>query len=231
MTISQRDLFWSVLKKFQEYKLHEHVLLIGSWVEVVYEESGLLSNYYPSIRTSDLDFLIRKKHPQLKESIEVPKILIDLGFSPNVDSDGDMRFDYYEKDTALYVEFLIASQGSGLESPIKVKELGGISAQALWHLDILQNNGVEVKVNEITVLVPKPSAYILQKMIISDDRKPDKRAKDLAAIQNILETIVNSSEQIEEIKSIYYTFTDKQKSKILDFFQTNSIDSNFLNFG
>ena len=37
----------------------EHVMLIGSWAELLYERSGLLEGFEPSIKTMDIDFLVR----------------------------------------------------------------------------------------------------------------------------------------------------------------------------
>ena len=45
----------------------QHVMLIGSWAELLYERAGLLEGFEPSIKTMDIDFLVRNMRRPVPE--------------------------------------------------------------------------------------------------------------------------------------------------------------------
>lgn len=50
----------------------DYVILIGSWAEYVYKETGLLNNFIPNIKTLDLDFLLKNlKKPTPPKLIDI----------------------------------------------------------------------------------------------------------------------------------------------------------------
>ena len=51
--------FWETIKVLSKNEVLKHVVLIGSWAEYIYEESGLLKNFEANLKTKDIDFLIR----------------------------------------------------------------------------------------------------------------------------------------------------------------------------
>ena len=113
------------MRRFQQEGVHNHVILIGSWVEVVYAEAAVLSGFQATSRTFDLDILVRNRYPHIRTPINVPEILGNLGFSPQHDQiDEGMKFEFYESGVALYIEFLVANRGKGLDNPAKIEALG-----------------------------------------------------------------------------------------------------------
>ena len=72
------------------------------------------------------------------------------------------------------MEFLIGKMGAGAESSLETNI--GVSAQSLWHMDILSRNTVEVSYLGMTLLVPSPEAYAVHKMVINKERKGNAEA-------------------------------------------------------
>jgi hypothetical protein len=50
---------------------------------------------------------------------------------------------------------------------------------------VLGDNVLVVTYKGMKVKVPEPAAYVLQKLLIQDKRKPEKKAKDMEAMQGI----------------------------------------------
>lgn len=59
MLNSQQKAFAKVLDLVEESGCMPYVMLIGSWAEFAYREAGLLGDFAPSIKTMDVDFLVR----------------------------------------------------------------------------------------------------------------------------------------------------------------------------
>ena len=93
-----------------------HVILVGSWAEFVYRESGLIEGFAPNIRTLDVDFLIRNLRKPTPAA-NLSTMARERGYL--VESDilnGTTRlFD----TTGLEVEFLIGKVGAGIEPALK----------------------------------------------------------------------------------------------------------------
>jgi len=45
--------FWKFIKFLQEGGFLNHVIVIGSWAEHIYQQSGLLNDYKATLRTLD----------------------------------------------------------------------------------------------------------------------------------------------------------------------------------
>lgn len=221
MLPAQIELFWKVIENFQQEKLLEHVMLIGSWTEFIYEQSGCLSGFMASSRTYDLDFLIRNKHKQFNPKKDLCALITDIGFSANFHQDGFIKFDYYEEGTSLYIEFLISDQRPTLE-PRQLLQYG-IVAEVL-PMDILVKHIIEVEINNYKLIVPSPSAYVLHKMIINSKRSFDKREKDQLAIENTLSAIRLNLVLMRELQLIYEGLTKKEKRKIDEYTESHFIE-------
>lgn len=57
----------------------QHVMLIGSWAELLYERAGLLEGFEPSIKTMDIDFLVRNMRRPVPE-VQVAAEARDHGY-------------------------------------------------------------------------------------------------------------------------------------------------------
>ena len=76
--------FWETIKVLDRNEVLEHVVLIGSWAEYIYEESGLLKNFEANLKTKDIDFLIRNINKPRKK-INIIGILERDGFEASID--------------------------------------------------------------------------------------------------------------------------------------------------
>ena len=52
------DAFWETIKAFDELKILQHVMVIGSWAEYLFPPL-FDSKFIPNIRTRDVDFFYR----------------------------------------------------------------------------------------------------------------------------------------------------------------------------
>lgn len=89
--------------------------------------------------------------------------------------------------------------------------------------DILVNNVLCLKVRNFYINVPTPQAYVLQKMIISDQRK-NKAEKDYLGIENLLDHIKESSVELHKLRNLYNELSKKQRKKVDEFCKINVIE-------
>ena len=162
----------------------QHVILVGSWAEFVYKETGLLAGFSPSIKTLDVDFLIRNLRRPVPPA-RLSSLARERGFI--VESDilnGTSRF---FDPSGLEVEFLIGKIGAGEELSLKTNV--GVTAQAIRHLNILSGNAVEVFYGGHIVQVPNPEAYAVHKMVINSQRgrKAEKDARAIIGLWQYLD--------------------------------------------
>ncbi|MCK5764010.1 MAG: hypothetical protein KAH05_07815 [Clostridiales bacterium] len=200
MTENQLQKFWEIIASFEKNELLEHLMIIGSWAEVIYQEGNVVKDFKATSRTYDLDFLIKSRFKKFNPPKDVAKILENQGFElEHRYPDGFWKFDYFDKSIALYVEFLVPEIGRGVKRPVNFEQYK-LKATALRHLEILSDYAITVNANGYDVLVPAPTAYVLQKMIINKERELEKQLKDQRAIDNILSYIHESFNLIEELK-------------------------------
>jgi len=169
------------------------------------------SKKFPSLRTLDADFLIPKRG-DIRREVDVPSILKSLGFVPTFYRASEwVVYDHPE----LRVEFLIPELGRGSEKAQEVKSLG-VKAQALRYLNLLASHPRVIDYKGLSIRVPEPAAFALQKLIISQRRsKREKREKDLDTATEILDYIFNSSNELIKLKSILKSLPDKWCKTIL----------------
>ena len=126
-----------MLNLVEESGCMPYVMLIGSWAEFAYREARLLGDFAPSIKTMDVDFLVRNLRKPTP-SAGLAAAAREKGFYVEADRiDGTTRI---IDTTGLEVEFLIGKKGAGLEASLKINL--GVTAQALRHLDILSKHPV-----------------------------------------------------------------------------------------
>ncbi|MBR2674481.1 MAG: hypothetical protein IKE52_03375 [Mogibacterium sp.] len=197
-----------ILQKLEETGCLEHMMLIGSWADYLYSASGFLPDYESRIRTLDLDFLIcnaRKPNPPKDASA----LFKELGFIVETDRITGVT-KLFDTATGFEVEFLIQMLGSGTERYMKTNL--GVTAQAMREFSILANNRIEISYLGMKVSVPKPEAYIINKMVINDERSEFKADKDRSTILNMYHHIDK-----EEFERIREGLTKKYKSRVQEF--------------
>lgn len=225
--MNQKEKFYQVLSRFQEKKILEHIVLVGSWAEVIYQEANLMDGFRASTRTFDLDFAIRSRYKQFNPPFNIPEVLNTLGFNLEMRfPDGFEKYDYFEDGIALYVEFLTYTSGRGHEGPVDLDQFN-VKAEATSTLNILLNHTILLLVKDLKVNVPSPCAYVMQKMVINRERDLGKREKDFRAIEGILFYIQQSAILIRELEIVYNDLTSKQKKTVKAYCEEKSIELPF----
>ncbi|MDD5622242.1 MAG: GSU2403 family nucleotidyltransferase fold protein [Actinomycetota bacterium] len=214
-----KKIFWETIKILESNKILEHVVLIGSWAEYIYEKSGCLKNFEANLKTRDIDFLIRNINKP-REGINIVDILEKEGFETSIDYMSGIYKFYRGKD--LELEFLVREIGRGQSEPYEVPSFG-IKAEGLRNTDILIDNIDVIEVMDIKIIVPNPQAYLLQKIIINNQRK-SKAEKDYLGIENLLENIKSSDLEFQKLKDLFNVLTKKQKKIISKFLNGNLLE-------
>lgn len=190
-----------------------HVILVGSWAEFVYRESGLIEGFVPNIRTLDVDFLIRNLRKPTPAA-NLSTMARERGYL--VESDilnGTTRlFD----TTGLEVEFLIGKVGAGIEPALKTNV--GVTAQTLRHMNILSGNSIELPCFEHMVRVPLPEAYAVHKMVINSQRR-GKREKDRRAVLQIWSYLDK-----KRVSVVMAGLTRKENARVKEFMAANDLE-------
>ena len=79
-----KKIFWETFKILEKNRVLEHVMLIGSWAEYIYEKSGYLKDFKYSLKTKDIDFLIKninkchKKNKAEKDYLSIEYLFENL---------------------------------------------------------------------------------------------------------------------------------------------------------
>lgn len=195
---TQRDVFLELLRRFDREGVLDQIMLIGSWCVSVYRTALSGAASLPAIRTLDADFLIPNRKP-IKREVDVPSILQQMGFVPTFyRSSGWVVYDHPE----LRVEFLIPELGRGHDKAHDVKRLH-VKAQGLRYVNLLAAHPRKLTYEGLSVCVPEPAAYALQKLIISARRtKAEKRQKDLESAIALLEYLESQPREQEKMREI-----------------------------
>jgi len=141
------------------------------------------------------------------------------GYTINIDYISNVYKFYKDKD--LEIEFIVREIGRGQSEPYDVISFG-IKAEGLRNMDILIDNAIAIKIKGYKVFVPSPQSYVLHKMIISSERK-SKVEKDYFGIENLLDYIKRSGNELSKLNDLYNNLTKKQKRKVNEFCNINSI--------
>lgn len=214
-----KKIFWETINILSKNKILEHIVLIGSWAEYIYEESGYLRNFDANLKTRDIDFLIKNINKP-REGINIVEILEKEGFETSIDYiSGIFKF-FKGKD--LEIEFIVREIGKGQVEPYNVPSFG-IKAEGLRHTDLLLRNITIIEINNIRITVPTPQVYLLQKIIINNQRK-NKADKDYLGIENLLENIKSSDLESKKLKDLFLMMTKKQKKTIDNFLSDNLLE-------
>lgn len=209
MRKEQEEAFWQTIKAFKEIGLLQHVMIIGSWAEYLFP-TLFETDFMPNLKTRDVDFFYRNINIP-KEKINVVQKLKDIGYVYD-EVDGISRF--YKEDL-LELEFLTRVLGSGTDGKMNIKPLG-ITSEGLRVINILSDFAREVKItgtdNETyPLIIPEPAVYVIQKILTNPIREPpEKKAKDIVAVKELLYHIEKSSEHKTKLNEVYKTLSAKQ---------------------
>jgi hypothetical protein len=214
MTTEQEFVFWDIIDTFETEELLPYVMLIGSWAELLYQYY-FSSDYKPSLRTTDVDFLYWNLH-RPKKNINLSEALREKGF---IYSESRMTgIGKFSKEGILDVEFLVRAMGKGDPQHIKIPSLG-IVAIGLREVNMLAAYPLVFSIKDYEIIVPEPEIYILHKLLINPLRKTDdKKEKDLQSVRELLPYING-----ERLKYIFERLTKKQQIVIKGVCKANYI--------
>jgi len=220
MDINQESAFWETIKILDDTEVLPHVMVIGSWAEYIYSYY-FESNYQPNIRTRDVDFLypnIRKPNRPIK----LEEKMKEAGYA--------VERDYYTqvvkmfKEDLLEIEFLTQAVAAGREAYLDIPAIG-IRGQSLRDVNLLARFPLLVEVKKLSITVPEPAVYALQKIIINPHRVPSsKREKDIDSVRIILPHIYKSDRDLKVLKEILHDCTKKERKIISQVCIDNQID-------
>lgn len=219
MNREQKQAFWDTIKVLSELDILPHIMLIGSWAEYLYA-SLFETDFDPNIRTRDVDFFYRNLNMPNKP-IRFVETMKRNGFLYDVDMVSEVARFY--KEDLLEVEFLTKVIGSGAQSSYLIRALG-IKAEGLRIINILDDFATDVTKNGYTIIVPLPSAYVIQKLLANPTRVPaNKKEKDIAAVVNLLEHIKASEKHRQDLERVLAALTSKQLKVLDDVTKANRI--------
>lgn len=217
MPTEQQQAFSKVLDLVEEAGCIDHVVLIGSWAEFAYREADVLPGFCPNIKTMDVDFLVRNlRRPS--PAARLSALAKERSFF--VESDRMTGTTKLLDITGLEVEFLIRKMGEGKEPALKTNI--GVTAQALWHMDVILKNTINVRCLSHVVTVPTPEAYAIHKMIINSERGK-KAEKDAHAVENMFPLLDE-----EKLNKIFSSLSKKEKARVSTFAETHGVATRIL---
>ena len=219
----QKEIFDDTLTLLENANVLEHIIIVGSWAEYIYKESGLL-DIPTTLKTQDIDLLIPNiRRPNKK--IDLVETLRENNFLLHHSIDGLMKFN---KGGVIDIEFLVREMGAGKMDPYKVDSLG-VTAQVLRHLEVLTDNTTKIQYNNLSVIVPRPGAYVLHKLIINKFRNENKKQKDIRAVKDILKLVEKSHVELYALQKIYNRLTAKELKYIKNTCKENNINIKGIN--
>jgi len=108
---NQQTEFTKIIKLFWDNDCLQHLILIGSWAEYVYQQTGILPKGTTALRTLDIDFLIKNlKKPN--PPISIPKLAEQSGYVVEHDRLTDVT--KIRTGSRLELEFIISQKGKGV---------------------------------------------------------------------------------------------------------------------
>ena len=210
----------NVLQKLQDAGVLNCLILVGSWCQYYYRILFDNTPDIPLIRTTDIDFLVPNP-PKTKKNIDIGQLLNSLGFDNDFDySTGIIK--YVHPD--LEIQFITPERGRGRDKAYDIKQLQ-IKAEGIRYLGLLQDNSFTMKHEDITLRIPEPEAYVLQKILVSRKRtNKDKREKDLDAALSIGELCLQDHRRKRSMKVIFNNLPKTWQKEILKTLKDISTD-------
>lgn len=206
----------AILQIMNEVGLLKDVILIGSWCLLFYKK--VFENFIPLIRTTDVDFFV----PNTK-MIKGNSYLINSFHRENYDLSHDTLTNNttFISPDGFEIEFLTKINRKGLSCV----ELGNtkIYAESISYVDFFTKNYIEVDYANLKLKIISPSAYVLQKLLINN-RRGDKKEKDIESIKHVLSYINSSEKSKNELSALLSSLPKKWQRNILDTCKKNNVN-------
>lgn len=178
---------------------HQELVLVGGWAHRLHHLHDLAEPpRYQPLTTLDADLAFTNA-ARLEGSIKAR--LVAAGFAENLSGEHRPPVAHYalgEEDAGFHAEFLTPLVGSGIKRTGRIDATlaaGGVSAQKLRHLELLLVRPWSIALTPdcpvpmsqpMTIRVANPCSFMAQKMLIHDDRRPEKRSQDILYLHDTL---------------------------------------------
>lgn len=214
MEKTQYNLCCKVLRRLDQENVLDHVVLIGSWCLLAYEDLFRNVRYRPGIRTRDIDLLVPIPH-RFDHKVDIEALLKDLDFVISYKGkEGYIQFVHQD----LMLEFIVPERGRGTGKPYPIPALG-VNAQPLRFMDFLTQNTVRVRFADLKVMVPHPANFGLLKLIVAARRtKSVKRENDLRQGVEVLRALIEAGQK-KDIQEVFRSMPLQKRKTILQVLQ------------
>ena len=209
MDEGQYSLCSRMLAKLDREGILRHVIIVGSWCLLGYEEFFAGIEYHPLVRTTDIDILVPLP-TRFRKRVNLESLLKDLDFVISLrGSHGNISFLHRE----LLLEFLVPEQGRGSDKPYPLPDLGA-NAQRLRFLSFLAADTIWGTLGDVRVRLPHPARFGLHKLLVSTRRKKAaKRDNDRRQGIYVLEKLVESGRK-RDVRVAYEAMHEKWRRAV-----------------
>ena len=188
------------------------LVVVGGWAHRLHRFHRLAKPPgHPPLRTRDTDLAFST---DAALAGDLRTALRDAGFTEELFGDDAPAATHYrlgEEDAGFYAEFLTPLHGSGLKrngTPDATVSKGGVTAQKMRHLDLLLVSPWSIRIGpkvglpaaaDVDLLVPNPTSFIVQKLLIHSARLAGKKAQDVLYIHDALELFGASLGELQRL--------------------------------
>ena len=176
----------------------DQLVFVGGWAHRLYRlhPKASLPAYQP-LTTLDADVAFAERQ-QLQGNIQ--ERLVDAGFKEELTGQHQPPVSRYtlgeDGSSGFYAEFLTPLIGSNLTrggKQLATVAKAGVTAQQLRYLELLFRSPWLIRLTDewsavpLELRIPNPVSFIVQKLLIHDERARDKKAQDILYIRDTLE--------------------------------------------
>jgi hypothetical protein len=206
----------NIIKAFGDNGILENIIIIGSWATYFYVK--IFEGFIPSIRTLDVDcYVPMDKNITVKKSVK--EALKPINYEQTFDTGTEKN--KFISPNGFEIEFLTKLRRD--QSSIVRIDSMGVNAEQLGNLDIFDNGYIEVDFEGYNVKVASPSAYVMQKILISKKRSSEKYRKDLESLQLVYEEIKKNEFHLSEFIKLVDSLGKGTRKKYNEYVSNNSL--------
>lgn len=212
----EKEMF-DVLKALDESGALKYCIVAGSWAMWFYKR--LFTGFVPRIETTDLDLYL--PNPKATQGIGLGGSLRKRSYIQSDDTlTGKTTF---VSASGFEIEFLTTPDRT-MKGVLRIPGLS-IGAEALAKMAPIGWNYIEVEECGLSVKVASPVSFVLQKLLINSERKPEtKKEKDLDAVRYVLSFVRASKKYMEELESSLAMAPKKWRKAITETAFAHEID-------
>lgn len=190
----------------------DELVIVGGWAHQLHRLHPLATTpVHRPLRTRDADLAFAanaRLDGDIAAALRAAEFTVELSteYSPPLS-----HYFLGTEDEGFYAEFLAPLRGSGMKrsgEPDATIARAGITAQKVRHLEILLTAPWNVNLNSSSeISVDPPSeiqianavSFVVHKLLIHRDRKPDKRPQDILYVHDTLELFGGELETLRKL--------------------------------